>query len=310
VKRAAVVGVAVAAAVVVGCFAWWLVARPPSAEDAARSYLEALSAGDFATIDEMRAVHLDDETERIIADAFAGADAFVKDPRIEEISSQGGTVGVRASAEIAGERRDLFFELGDERGRWTLSGDYLATLEVTTSLAGSNGLAGDSAWVGGALAPAGAPVSLFPAEYAVEAAPRGILIGKTSVAVSNNGPSAVALEASLAPDATDAAQVQVDAYADACTKEAAAVPANCGLRVPWAADLATLTSIAFRIDQRPVLALSPDGRTFAATGGVVVATATGMTRSGADASFTYRADDWALRGTVSFAGDEMVLAVG
>lgn len=309
-KRAAVVGVAIAAAVVVGCFAWWLVARSPSAEDAARSYLEALSAGDFATIDEMRAVHLDDETERIIADAFAGADAFVKDPRIEEISSQGGTVGVRASAELAGERRELFFALGDEGGRWTLSGDYLATLEVTTSLAGSDGLAGESAWVGGALVPAGAPVSLFPAEYSVEAAPRGILTGTASVAISNDGPSAVALEASLAPDATEAAQVQIDGYADACTQAAAAVPANCGLRVPWAADLATLTSIAFRIDQRPVLALSPDGRTFAATGGVVVATATGMTRSGADASFTYRADDWALRGTVSFEGDEMVLAVG
>jgi len=42
----------------------------------------------------------------------------------------------------------------------------------------------------------------------------------------------------------------------------------------------------------------------------VVATATGKTRDGGSGSFTYRADDWALRGTVAFQGNEMVLAVG
>ena len=40
-----------------------------------------------------------------------------------------------------------------------------------------------------------------------------------------------------------------------------------------------------------------------------MATATGTTRDGAEASFTYRADDWALRGTVTLTRDDMKLAV-
>ncbi len=95
--------------------------------------------------------------------------------------------------------------------------------------------------------------------------------------------TAVSLSPSPTPEATGAAQAQLDAYADACTQPATTVPPNCGLRVPWAADLTALSSLAFRIDQRPVLVLSADARTFAATGGVVVATATGTTREGTTA---------------------------
>ena len=311
-KRGAIVGIAVAAAaLLVGAgLAWWSLARPPSVEDAARSYLDALSAGDFASIDAMRSMHLDDATEQVIADAFAGADGFVEDPRIEEIDPGPDMTRVRASVELDGERRDVFFVLGNEGGRWALVGDYLASLEVAPVLSGTDSPAGDSAWVGGTLAPAGTPVPLLPAEYGLEPAPRGLLSGSGSVALSNDESVTVTLEASITPEATSAAQAQIDAYADECTQPAAAVPANCGLRVPWAADLATLTSTAFRIDERPVLALAPDGRSFAATDGIVVATATGATRAGATASFTYRADDWALRGSLSFQGDEMVLAVG
>ena len=65
-----------------------------------------------------------------------------------------------------------------------------------------------------------------------------------------------------------------------------------------------------RVVAPPVLALSADARSVAATGGIIVATATGTTRAGSTASFTYRADDWALRGTIAFTGDEMVLRVG
>ena len=205
----------------------------------------------------------------------------------------------------------MFFVLGDDGGRWALVGDYLASLEVAPVLSGTDAPAGDSAWVGGALAPAGTPVATPSRRVRARAgSPRTAHADRRSVALSNDESVTVALEASITPEATSAAQAQIDAYADECTQPAAAVPANCGLRVPWAADLATLTSIAFRIDQRPVLALAPDGRSFAATGGIVVATATGTTRAGATASFTYRADDWALRGSVSFQGDEMVLAVG
>ena len=102
---------------------------------------------------------------------------------------------------------------------------------------------------------------------------------------------------------------KLDAYADTCAKPAQAVPDQCGLRVPWAADLASLASIAFRIEAYPIVTLSADGRAFDAVDGRIVATATGTTRDGAPGAFTYQADDWALRGSVTFTGDEMVLAV-
>ena len=70
-----------------------------------------------------------------------------------------------------------------------------------------------------------------------------------------------------------------------------------------------LDGIAFRIEEHPVVALSEDAASFDATGGVIVATATGTTRGGESRAFTYRADDWALRGSVRFSGDEMILAV-
>ncbi len=312
-RRAAATGIAGGAVVVVAgvAFAGWLLAQPPSAEEAARTYLSALSDGDFARIDTMMANPGDEDSRRVVADAFAGAEDYIDDPSIEEISpAQAGFTTVRASAELDGERRTLHFALSDAGGEWMLAGDHLAELEVFTDLADTGLPAGDSVWIGAALAPAGTRVALLPAQYPVTAAPRGLVTGEASVAVSNDRTSTVQLGVSLSPAATGAAQDQLDAYADECTVPATAVPANCGLRVPWAADLATLTSIAFRIDQRPAVALSPDGRTFAATGGVVIATATGTTRDGRAGTFTYRADDWALRGTVSFEGDEMVLAVG
>jgi hypothetical protein len=308
-----VIGIAVGAAVVVAGTAvtGWLLARPPSAEDAARIYLSSLSDGDFARIDTMMANAGDEDSHRLIADAFVGAEAYIDDPSIEEVSSpQAGFTTVRASAELDGERRTLHFALSNASGEWMLAGAYLAVLEVSTDLADTGMPAGDSVWIGGALAPAGTRVGLLPAQYPVTAAPRGLLTGETSVAVSNDRTSTVQLEVSLSPAATSAAQDQLDLYMDACTMTATAVPANCGIRVPWAADLVTLGSIAFRMDQRPAVTLSPDGRTFAATGGVIVATATGIARDGGAGTFTYRADDWALRGTVSFQGDEMVLAVG
>lgn len=312
-KRTATVWIAAGAAVllvIAGALAWWLLSRPPSAEDAARSYLTALAGGDFATIDAMRgADDLDEDAERVLMDSFAGADAFASDARVEEITAGADATTVRASAVIAGERREVSFALRDDGGRWQLTGDYLASLEVTVVSAAGTPL-GDSAWVGGALAPTARPILLLPAEYPVRPAPRGLLTGEASVALSTDEPAAVRIDASIAPDATAAGQAQLDAYADACTQPASAVPPDCGLRVPWAADLATLESIAFRIERLPVLAFSADQRTFAATGGVVVATATGLTRDGAAGSFTYRADDWSLRGTVTFRGDEMVLALG
>lgn len=307
-KRGAVVGivggVVALAAAAVGI--WWFLSRPQTADAAAGEYLRALEAGDYAAIETMAASPLDDA----VAAAFSGAESHIADPRIVKLDAgTDGEATVVAEVVLAGDEHDLTFTLRSSDGRWLVTADSLAAVRIDTTLGGAPG-GGDSAWIGGALVPTGADIAVLPAVYPVEAAPRGILSGSTTVPVSSDGGvQTVAIDTTLAPEATAAAQEQLDAYLDACAAPAAAVPDHCGIRVPWAADLTSLDGIAFRIEQRPALALSADGSSFDATGGVIVATATGASRTGGTGAFTYRADDWALRGTVAFVGDEMVLSV-
>lgn len=302
-RRAGVIGIAVGAAALIigGAVVWWLVARPLTAEESATRYLDALAAGDFAAIDDLRSEPLDPAAETVLEQAFAGASEHVRSPRIDRLVAEDATTTVHATIQLAGEEHALTFELAAEGGRWLLAADYLGDLTVSTPL-------GDSVWVGDALAPVTAPILLLPAVYPVVAAPRGLLVGEESAIIAD-GRSEVAMDVTLTAEATDRAQEQLDAYADACAAPATAVPDHCGLKVPWAADLASLAGLTFRIETRPTVRLSPDGTTFAATDGVIVATAQGSTRTGAPGSFTYRAADWALRGTIAFTGDEMVLAV-
>ena len=134
---------------------------------------------------------------------------------------------------------------------------------------------------------------------------------------SGDGPAgtgpAPSASASASPtpsaDRTAAIQEQLDRYADACARPATAVPEHCGMVVPWAADLAQLSGIAFRIETYPVVVLSADGGGFDATGGVLVATATGTTRDGATGTFTYRTDEWALRGDVAVEDGSTTVSV-
>ncbi|MHC2999404.1 hypothetical protein [Microbacterium sp. HJ5] len=286
---------------------WWLSTRPQSAEGAARAYLDALAAGDVGAIDALRADPLAPEAEELLRQAFAGASAYVTDPRVTEIEVSGATAVVTARAGLGGEGHDLAFSLRNEGGRWVLTGDELGVLTVQTAL--GDGPGADAVHVGDALAAVGEDLALLPAVYEVEAAPRGILSGSATAAVSPGAPRRLTLETEVSPEATALAQAQLDAYVEECTRPADAVPDDCGLRVPWAADLASLDTIAFRVEERPVVVLSDDGSGFDATGGVVVATASGTTRDGGPGAFTYRADDWALRGGVRFTGDEMVLSV-
>lgn len=308
-KRAAIVGIAAAGAIVVAGsgVAWWALSRGPSAEDAARSYLSALAAGDLDAVQELREP-LPDAQEELLERAFVGASAYIADPRIEELDERAdGVIGVHASAELGGERHDLRFELEGDGSGWTLTGVHTGNLTVDAVIADGAALA----WVavGGALAPAATPLALLPAEYAVSAAPPSILEGSADVTVTPGTPVSISLSAALAPEAAETVQEQLDAYADACAEPATSVPENCGIVVPWAADLASLERIAFRIEQHPAVTLSPDARSFDATGGILVATAQGVTRNGAPASVTYRAEDWALRGSVQLEGDRVVLSV-
>lgn len=302
-KRSTAIGIAlgVTAVIAIGIgVAVWSTTRSPSPSDVAMTYFSALEAGEA---DAALAVTLvPDADAGNVADAYASAVARASDARVTGANEDSDTAEVIVEYEIGGVSQESTLVLTRrDDGIWAVT-EGTGTLTVSTTL-------GDAAGVGSLVVPADRPAPLLPGAYDVEALPRGLVSATASAVITPGVETAISLSPSPTPEATGAAQAQLDAYADACAQPATTVPPNCGLRVPWAADLTTLSSIAFRIDQRPVLVLAPDARTFAATGGVVVATATGTTREGVTASFTYRADDWALRGSVDFTGNEMVLSV-
>lgn len=301
-KRGAVIGIVAGAVVVVAAgagIAWWLL-RGETAEQAAQRYVQALEEGDRATLEDL----LPDDADRTQAlDLFDGAAGRISDA---QLSAPGDDNSFRADVMIDGQPAVVHFALAQDSGPWLLAADYLGTLDVTTSIGGVT--PGAAVEIGEVTVPVG-QTSVFPAVYTVRAAPTDLLTGEATVPVTNEAPVTVAVEASLTPEATALAQEQLDAYAAACTQPATAVPANCGLRVPWGADLSALSSLDFRIEQTPQVSLAADATSFAATGGVIVATARGTALSGGDGTFTYRADDWSLYGDVAFDGDQMVLAV-
>ncbi|WP_345803182.1 hypothetical protein AAIB33_08915 [Microbacterium sp. AZCO] len=301
-RRGVVVGLVIAAvAIVVGGGAvWWILSRPSGPETTASAYLEALAAGDGPrALSYVEAPEGDD----VLPSAYEGADEYVSDPVVDQVSETNGGATADVRFRLDGRERSATLPLVQRDGRWLVGAAGLGTVTATTTI-------GDHVRVGAATIPAGEEVALLPAVYPVSAAPAGLLDGSARVLVLPGAQGDAAVDASVSSEATRLAQKQLDGYASECTQPASSVPEHCGLRVPWAADLATLTSIAFRVEQTPQVALSPDLRTFAATGGIVVATATGTTRAGETASFTYRADDWTLRGTVELTSDGMQLAVG
>ncbi|MFH8250498.1 hypothetical protein ACH3VR_09060 [Microbacterium sp. B2969] len=299
-RRGVVVAVAIAVAIVVvgGGLAWWLLSRPPGPEDTARGYLEALAAGDAD-----RALSYAQPSDADLKGAFEGADEYLTEPSVGDVADAGDEATAAVTFRLDGSTQEATLPLARHDGRWVVDSGGFGALTATTTI-------GDHVIVGDAVLPAGEDLQLLPAVYPVHAAPRGLLDGSTPVTVLPGAHADAAVEASVSPDATRLAQQQLDVYAADCTRAATTVPTNCGLRVPWAADLATLSSIVFRVEQTPQVALAPDLRSFAATGGVVVATATGTTRGGDEASFTYSADDWALRGTIALTAEGMTLAVG
>jgi hypothetical protein len=301
-KRGAVLGIVLAGTVVVGAgLAWWLLSRPPGPDETARAFLEALAAGDG---DRALALAEPPAGDVDIATALGGASAYLTDPAVVGVEKiDDGAARAAVTFTLDGEDRSVSFGLVERDGGWIVAADAFGALSATTTL-------GEAVLAGGVPVRAGSEVALLPAVYPVQAAPEGVLTGAMTVAVLPGETTTAEVAASVSPEATRLAQEQLDAYAGECTTTASAVPPHCGLRVPWAADLATLDSIAFRVEALPQVALSPDLRTFAATSGIVVATATGTTRDGGSASFTYRADDWALRGTIALSADEMQLAVG
>lgn len=302
-KRSTVLILALTAVAVVAAgagIAVWSATRSPGPSDVAMTYFTALASGDAQAA--LAVTDIPDAEHGDLTAAYEGAER-VADPRVTEAVQSADAAQVVVSYDIGGEAHESALELiRAADGAWALTSATGRVL-VTPTI-------GDAAAIGDLTVPADDELALLPGGYAVHALPRGLVEGAASAVITPGELTTVALEAAVAPAATAAAQEQLDAYATACTQPAAAVPANCGIRVPWAADLATLDGIAFRVERLPGVVLASDARSFAATGGVVVATATGTTRDGTATSVAYRADDWSLRGSVVLTGDEMVLQVG
>lgn len=304
-RRAAVVAIVAggAAALAIGAMVVWASLRPPSAEATANAYLDALMAGDSSAA-----------TAQLTDDAIAGLDPdiglkdaaeWLTDARVTEIDEEAnndGSVSVAYVASVLGDESTGDFSMRQTADGWRVGADALGSITSTTSL-------GDSTWVGISLVPADRSVTVLPAAYTVAPAPAGLVQGETLAAVTPGAQLSLELDPTLSPAAESQAQTQLDSYADQCAAATTAVPERCGIRVPWAADLAVLESIALRVDEYPVVVLADDSTTFRATGGVLTVAVTGLTRGGDRQTFDYRADAWSLQGAVEFAGNEMVLKV-
>lgn len=281
-------------AVLVGVFAV-AASREEGPEAMATTWLRALAEGD-------------DEAARAAMTPDAGAagvgigDAAERltDPVVVGVRVDGDSAEVDVSFVLSGEEHDVTLSLARSADRWRVGTDGLGRLSVATTI-------GDSVTVGASVIPTG-EVLLLPGVYEVTAAPADYLDGEASVSVLPARTRDVAIEAGWGAAGVEAVRDALTAHLNACTRAAAAVPDNCGLRVPWPADIAQLERIAYRVERLPeVQLIGGDG--FAATGGSVVATATGTGRDGAPVSATYRDDAWGVRGTVAVTGDRIRLGV-
>lgn len=299
-RRGIVIGVVAGAAVLVAGagVTWWLLAREPGPDSVAASYLEALERGDADAALALVSAEVPDADA-----AFAGAGGFIDAASVRTVEESGAA---RASASVSftlgGEEHTVVVALIDTDAGWRIDSAGLGSLTASTTL-------GDAVGVGAAILTADEAHPLLPAVYPVVASPVGLVTGSASAVVLPGDAAETTIEAAVAPEATTAAQEQLDAYVEECTRPAAEIPAACGIRIPWQADLTSVETIAYRIEQAPVVAIADDGTAFAATDGILVATVSGQSRSGGAGAFTYRTDTWSLYGSVAFHGDGMTLAV-
>ncbi|NYF17394.1 hypothetical protein HDC37_002222 [Microbacterium sp. AK009] len=286
---------AAAAVVIVGLTGvlMWVASRQEGPEDVARAWLVAVADGD---------------EDAALAAMSAGVDALdvgisperLSEPSVNAVRTESDAAEADVSFVLAGETHEVSLPLAQTSDGWRVGPDALGRLEVRTGL-------GDSVTIGDVVVPAGG-VRLLPGIYDLNAAPRDYLAGATSVTVLPGETATVAIDPRFTDAAVEAIRDAVTDHLNACTQPAATVADYCGLRVPWPADLAVLERIVYRIERLPEVRLTDDGG-FAATGGVVVATASGTGRDGSPAAVTYRDDAWAVRGTITVTGEQLRLDV-
>lgn len=287
-----IVAGAAACVVAIAVLAWLLVPRTATAEDQALAYLHAVADGD---LDAVHAAGV--KVPGPAASAFLAAVDHISEVSVESVDPGVATTIVGVSYLLGDERFETDIAMRSERERWVPDvSTALGSVRIETAAA-----------IGDAVVPAGEEVQLLPAEYDVAAAPSQFLDGSAVIRVAAGSTQEVALEAALRPEATEIAQEQLDEHLAACTQPAAEVPSSCGITIPWAADFASVSDIRYRIEEAPVLALTPS--TFRADDGVLVATVDGTALDGAEKTFSYRTGNWMLRGDVSFTADDIVLSV-
>lgn len=286
-----ILGGAIAIVALITAAVVWFVIPRGSPEDQALAYLRALADGEVAAV---AATGLD--VPQATASAFSDATDRLSDGAVESSTTDGRTATVVVSFELAGARHESTLTLSQRDGRW---------VPDAGSALGSVHFAGPITIADTAIPPGKA--SLLPAVYDVDAAPAEFLDGGATIDVLPGRTQGVEIDATLRPEAAEAAQAQLDEYLSACTKPAAQAPASCGIAIPWAADFSAVSEIRYRIEQAPVVSLTASA--FQADGGVLVATVTGTGLDGSATTLSYRSMDWSVRGDVTFDEDDIVLSV-
>lgn len=291
-------GVAALVVIGAGLWIWQSTNRPPTAEEAATSYLRALESGDPSMVAATGVA-----ASSTALDAFAGATKLIEDAEVTSAPvDHDGTekATVEVSFRLDGEKHTAELSLMPIDGRWTVDASGLGTTTATTTI-------GSFVSIGEAFLPVGEPAALLPAEYTAAVAPSSLLDGRSTLRVLPGERSALAVEASLRPEATTTAQQQLDDQLGACTAPGSAPPEHCGIRIPWGTEFRAVSEYRYRVEQLPTIVL--DGTGFRADEGVLVSTLTGTGQDGTERTTTYRTDSWSVRGEISFTADDLVVTV-
>jgi hypothetical protein len=287
----AIVAVAVAGAVWCGLSAL----RSPTAEEAALAYLHALESGDPEAVA---------ATGTAVSDAaltaFAGASSTIQDAEVTDVREGDGGASATVRFRLDGDEHEADLRLMPGSGGWAVDGSGLGALRTTTTI-------GTAVQVGGAVLPVDEDSALLPGVYPVTAAPQTLLTGTTDAVVLPGHDATAGVTAELRPEATEAAQTQLETYLKTCTADGTAVPDDCGIRIPWGTEFREISDIAFRVERFPAVVLTPTA--FAADDGILEATVTGTGQDGDARTVTYRSTAWSVRGGVDITADELALTV-
>lgn len=291
--------VAGAAAVVViavgGVVLWQAATRPATAEEAAAEFLEALESGDRAAVEESGV-----DVSAAALTAFTGATELVDGAEVIAVRASADEAAADVAFRLGGEERTARLDLSRADGSWTVDASALGSVVATAAL-------GSFVSIGDATFPAGEDIRLLPGSYEVSVAPSSLIDGERVLQVLPGASADVAIEAALRPEATDAAQTQLDDLLESCTASADASAEGCGIRIPWGTEFRAVTDIRYRVEQFPTATLTETG--FSADGGVLVATVSGTGQDGGSRTTSYRTESWTVRGDVGFTAEKLVLTV-